>query len=98
MTIVAVTYRYTDDVARRDGVLPQHRDWLRRFADQGVLLVSGPYGPDEPRGALLLFRAEKAQVRALLEKDPFAVAGVIARTEIAVWEPVIGSVLAAVRS
>ncbi|MFF7190345.1 YciI family protein [Streptomyces sp. NPDC008222] len=98
MTVVAVTYRYTDDVARRDRVLPEHRDWLRGLADQGVLLVSGPYGPDEPRGALLLFRADKAQVRALMEKDPFAaVGGVIAETEIAVWEPVIGFVLAAVR-
>ncbi|MFI6357229.1 YciI family protein [Streptomyces sp. NPDC050743] len=46
MTIVAVTYRYTDDVARRDRVLPEHRDWLHALADQGVLLLSGPYGPD----------------------------------------------------
>ena len=52
--------------------------------------MSGPYGPAEPRGALLLFRAEKAQVTGLLEKDPFRANGVIATTEIAAWEPVIG--------
>jgi hypothetical protein len=62
MTIVAVTYRYTDDVAARDRVLPEDRDYSGRPADQGLLLVSGLYGPNEPRGALLLFRAEKAQV------------------------------------
>ena len=98
MTIIAVTYRYTDDVAARDRVLPEHRDFLRELADQGLLLVSGPYGPDEPRGALLLFRAEKAQVNALIENDPFKANGVIATTEIAAWEPVIGPVVAALRN
>jgi uncharacterized protein YciI len=97
MTIVAVTYRYTDDVAARDRLLPEHRDYLRGLADQGLLLVAGPYGPDEPRGALLLFRADKAQVNALIEKDPFTTSGVIAKTEIAAWEPVIGPLVAAIR-
>ena len=96
MTIIAVTYRYTDDVAARDRILAEHRDFLRALAEQGLLLVSGPYGPDEPRGALLLFRAEKAQVTGLLEKDPFRANGVIATTEIAAWEPVIGPLLAAI--
>jgi uncharacterized protein len=97
MTIIAVTYRYTDNAAARDRVLPEHRDYLRGLADQGLLLVSGPYGPDEPRGALLLFRAEKARVNELLDKDPFKTNGVIATTEIAAWEPVIGPVVAALR-
>jgi uncharacterized protein len=97
MTIVAVTYRYTDDVATRDRLLPEHRDYLRGLADQGLLLVAGPYGPDERRGALLLFRANKAQVNALIEKDPFTTSGVIAETEIATWEPVIGPLVAAIR-
>jgi uncharacterized protein len=97
MTIVAVTYRYTDDVATRDRVLPEHRDYLRGLAEQGLLLVAGPYGPDEPRGALLLFRADKAQVDALIEKDPFTASGVIATTEIAAWEPLIGPRVAAIQ-
>jgi uncharacterized protein YciI len=97
MPIIAVTYRYTDDVAARDRILPEHRDYLRRLADQGLLLVSGPYGPNEPRGALLLFRAGKDQVTGLIEKDPFRANGVIATTEIAAWEPVIGPVVAALR-
>ena len=60
MTIFAVTYRYTDDVTTRDDIRTQHRDYLRGLADQGRLLVSGPYGPDDPAGALLLFSAEIA--------------------------------------
>jgi uncharacterized protein YciI len=97
MTIVAVTYRYTDDVAARDRILPEHRRYLRGLADQGLLLVAGPYRLGEPRGALLLFRADKAQVNALIEKDPFTAGGVLASTEIVAWEPVIGPVVAALQ-
>ncbi|GAA5128132.1 YciI family protein [Pseudonocardia adelaidensis] len=91
MTIYAVTYRYSDDVATRDRVRPEHREYLRGLADQGLLLLSGPFGPEEPAGGLLILRAEdKAAVGALIEKDPFTVSGVIVSSEIAEWEPVIG--------
>ena len=94
MTIFAVTYKYSDDVATRDALRTEHRDYLRGLADQGHLLVSGPFGPDGPAGALLLFRADdKAHVDALVEKDPFTPSGVIAQTDIAEWEPVIGPLL-----
>ncbi len=96
MSIVAVTYRYTDDVAGRDRVLPAHREYLHGLTAQGVLLASGPYGPDEPRGALLLFSADKSTVIALIDNDPFTSSGVIAKTEITVWEPVIGPLLTAI--
>ena len=98
MTVVAVTYRYTDDVAARDRVLPEHREYLRGLADQGVLLLSGPYGPGEPRGALLLFRADKARVATLLANDPFRTSGVLATTEVTEWEPVIGPLLPAMQA
>ena len=94
MTIFAVTYRYSDDVATRDALRTEHRDYLRGLADQGLLLVSGPFGPDEAPGALLLFRADdKAHVDALVEKDPFTPSGVIAQTDTTEWEPVIGPLL-----
>jgi uncharacterized protein YciI len=91
MTIYAVTYRYSDDVATRDRVRPEHREYLRGLADQGHLLLSGPFGPDEPAGALLIFRAAgRAEIGALLEKDPFAATGVVASSEVAEWEPLLG--------
>jgi uncharacterized protein YciI len=97
MTIYAVTYRYSDDVATRDRVRPEHREYLRGLADRGTLLLSGPYGPDEPAGALLIFRAEdKAEVAALLEKDPFATTGVIVSSETAEWDPVLGPLRSAI--
>ena len=56
--------------------------------------MSGPFGPDEAPGALLLFRADdKAQVYALVAGDPFTPSQVIAETVIAEWEPVIGPLL-----
>jgi uncharacterized protein len=96
MTIFAVTYRYSDDVATRAALRTEHRDYLRSLADQGLLLVSGPFGPDEPAGALLLFRADdRAHVDALISKDPFTTSGVIADVTAAEWEPVIGPLLSA---
>jgi uncharacterized protein YciI len=97
MPVFAVTYRYTDDTTTRDAVRPVHREYLRALADRGALLLSGPYGPDEPAGALLLFRAEdKAQVKALIDDDPFTAAGVISTAGIAHWDPVIGPLLASI--
>src|SRR4051812_17583433 len=96
MPTFAVTYPYTDDVATRDSVHTEHRDYLRRLAEQGLLLLSGPYGAGEAPGALLLFRADgKAQVTALVRNDPFSARGVVAETRAAEWEPVIGPLLAA---
>jgi uncharacterized protein len=97
MTIFAVTYRYSEDVATRDALRTEHRDYLRGLANQGLLLVSGPFGPAEPAGALLLFRTDdRAHVDALIAKDPFTTNGVIADTTAAEWEPVIGPLLPAV--
>ena len=97
MPIFAVTYRYTDDVATRDSVRTEHRDYLRRLAEQGLLLLSGPYGAGEAPGALLLFRADgKAQVTTLVRNDPFSARSVIAETRTVEWEPVIGPLLAEV--
>jgi uncharacterized protein YciI len=91
MTIYAVTYRYSDDATTRDRVRPEHREYLRGLADRGLLLLSGPFGPDEPAGALLIFRAaDKAEVSALVEKDPFTISEVITSVEVEEWEPVIG--------
>jgi uncharacterized protein YciI len=97
MTIYAVTYRYSDDVATRDRVRPEHREYLRGLADRGLMLLSGLFGPDEPAGAPLVFRAEdKAEVAALIEKDPFTITGVITSSETAEWSPVIGPLVSGI--
>ena len=91
MTVFAVTYRYTNDVATRDTFRTEHRDYLRGLADQNILLVSGPFGATEQPGALLLFRAtSKAEVEAHVRADPFTTEGVIGNFTVLEWEPVVG--------
>jgi uncharacterized protein YciI len=94
--IYAVTYRYTDDVAARDALRAEHRDYLRGLAEEGALLVSGPFGPEEPAGALLLFRANaRDDVDQWIAADPFSVRGIIAQASTSEWEPVLGALLPA---
>ncbi|WP_077489166.1 YciI family protein [Sinomonas mesophila] len=90
MTVFAVEYRYATGVPDRlDEVRPAHRAWLRERAEEGLLLASGPY--EGGASALLIFRAEdRAALDALLAKDPFAQAGLIAETGATVWNPIIG--------
>ncbi|WP_182113808.1 MULTISPECIES: YciI family protein [unclassified Actinotalea] len=97
MTVFAVLYTYDDQVADRDRVRPEHRRFLADLYAAGRLLASGPFtGPTEgsdhePDGALLLVRADDASaVRALLDPDPFAVAGLVAARDVRPWQPVFG--------
>lgn len=90
MSFYAVHYAYSSDSAALDELRPKHREFLRSLADSGSLRASGPYVGREP-AALLLFRAESAQaVRDLLAGDPFQGAGLVERTEVSEWNPVIG--------
>ncbi|KQS63626.1 YciI family protein [Modestobacter sp. Leaf380] len=94
--IFAVTYRYTDDTETRDAVRAEHRDHLRALAADGKLLISGPFAPGEPAGALLLFRAEtRDEVAGWIAADPFSVRGVVAESTTTEYLPVLGSLLPA---
>lgn len=92
MAVYAVTYTYVEDSdAARDEHRPAHREYLNVLSGQGVNLASGPFGTDGAPGALLLFRAGSAEeVRALVDKDPFLLEGVVADVEIREWTVVLG--------
>ncbi|WP_273651195.1 YciI family protein [Cellulomonas fimi] len=90
MPTYAVTYTYDERTDVRDRVRPEHRDYLRSLADDGLLLGSGPFTEGEP-GALLVFRADdRAALDALLDADPFAREGIVAATAVRTWDVVIG--------
>jgi uncharacterized protein len=92
MPVFAVTYRYTDDDETRSAVRPTHREFLRGLAEKGALLLSGPYAPTEPAGALLLFRgSSKDEVLGLTEQDPFRLQGMVAEVSAIEWLPVTGA-------
>lgn len=89
MSIFAVSYTYTDDVATRDEVRPSHRDFLRGLNADGVVRASGPV--DGGIGALVVLEAESAEAAlTILDADPFALRGVIAERSAHQWDVVIG--------
>ena len=89
MSIFAVSYTYTDDVATRDEVRPGHRDFLRGLNADGVVRASGPV--DGGIGALVIVEAESAEAALrILDADPFALRGVIAERSVRQWDVVIG--------
>lgn len=94
MTVFAVQYTYTTDVALRDEHRPAHRAFLRPLAEQGVLLLSGPFQPREGQadGALLLVQGSSSDdVVAALSADPFQEQGVVAHLTVQEWTPVMGA-------
>lgn len=89
MSIYAVSYTYSDDVATRDEVRPSHRDFLRGLNAEGVVRASGPV--DGGVGALVVLEAESAEYALrILDADPFQVRGVIAERSVRQWDVVIG--------
>jgi uncharacterized protein YciI len=89
MSIYAVSYTYSDDVATRDEVRPSHRDFLRGLNAEGVVRASGPV--DGGVGALVIVEAESADdALRILDVDPFQVRGVIAERGVRRWDVVIG--------
>lgn len=98
-TTFAVIYSYTDDTELREATRPSHREYLNGLADQGALLVAGAWAPSEAPGGLLVFRAaDKAAVQAIVDKDPYSTAGVVANADIREWAPPLGPVATALTS
>ena len=87
----ALMYSYTPDVALQDATRPAHLAHLRRLVDDGRLVASGPWGPGDARGGLLVFRAnDRAAVQAIVDRDPFMTQGVVATCDLREWVPLLG--------
>lgn len=89
MGIFAVTYSYVAKPEALNALRPIHREFLSELFDLGILLASGPFVGSE--GALLIIQAEDLNsVSALLDQDPFDIAGYIGERVITEWNPVFG--------
>lgn len=92
MSFFAVRYTYIDDQDRIAAVRPDHREFLRSLVEAGSLRASGPFVDVSPPAALLIFAAaSEAEVRDLLDSDPFGQQGIVASVEVTQWDPVIGA-------
>lgn len=86
-----VTYFYSPDVVLQDATRPAHLAHLRSLVDDGMLIASGPWGPDDARGGLLVFHAnDRMAVQAIVDRDPFTTEGVVATCDIREWVPLLG--------
>lgn len=94
MSLYAVHYSYSDDTAARDEHRPAHRQFLSSLAEEGVVLLSGPYAavPDAPDAAMLIVRGDSAaELVELLREDPFQQQGLVEQVAVREWTPVLGS-------
>jgi uncharacterized protein YciI len=89
MSTFAVTYTFSAAPEEVNQIRPTHREWLAEQLAEGALLASGPM-VDRP-AALLIFKADSIeQLNALLDQDPYEIAGVIGERTIEAWNPVFG--------
>lgn len=71
--------------------LRAHAAYLDDLVARGVLKAAGPLkGTPKCMGFLIFSAAGEADVRALVEADPFAVHGVNESVSITPWDPVFG--------
>jgi uncharacterized protein YciI len=89
MPIFVVDYQYGAPANQLDEIRPIHRAWVAELHQQGVLLAAGPMVANPE--ALLIFKAESAaELSALLDHDPFDIAGFIESRSIKQWNQVFG--------
>lgn len=93
MGTFAVTYAYSAATsAGRDTHRPRHVEFLQEQFDGGWLVKSGPFGPGEDPGALLIIEADsKADAEALMDQDPFYLNGLVEQRSIRQWNVVFGA-------
>lgn len=93
MGTFAVTYSYSAATsAGRDAHRPRHVEFLQEQFDGGRLVKSGPFGPGEDPGALLIIEADsKADAEALMDRDPFYLNGLVEQRSIRQWNVVFGA-------
>ncbi|MFM5903599.1 MAG: YciI family protein [Microbacteriaceae bacterium] len=89
MAVFAVTYTYDASPDQLSAIRPTHREFLAELLNKGVLLASGPMV--DLAAALLVVKADSVdEVAAILDADPFEIAGFIGERTIAQWNPVFG--------
>jgi uncharacterized protein len=90
MPMFLVTYAHPDDTGWQAHIMA-HVAWLQEQVKAGSVIASGPMPGEADRAALLIMAApNEAQLRALIETDPFAKAGLIANLTVRNWDPIFG--------
>ncbi|GAB4224043.1 MAG: YciI family protein [Gammaproteobacteria bacterium] len=67
MLIIELTYK--KPLAELDSVLQEHRSFLQRYYDKGILVASGPQIPRT--GGIIIALTDETTMRTILKEDPF---------------------------
>lgn len=87
MAYFVLEYRYGDMDARAR-VRPEHLAYMSMLNVEGKVVMAGPVG--DGSGAMVVFRAdEEAEVRRLVDADPYTAEGVSAGATIRLWNVVV---------
>lgn len=90
MKYFAATYTYGEQ-SLVDDTRPAHREFISSQLSLGRIVGSGPYSGGEQ--ALIILQlpdtATEADAAAVLDGDPYTVAGALAAREIREWNPVM---------
>jgi uncharacterized protein YciI len=89
MSVFVVTYTYGNDPIELNQIRPDHRVWLGQQFEAKSLLASGPM-VDRQAGLLIWESNSIEELNALLDQDPFEIAGMIAERTIEEWNPIFG--------
>lgn len=91
MTLFVVTYSHPDAEGWQKHVAA-HVAYLRELLAQGVLRASGPVEGGPHRAALLIIAADNIDaLEAIVDRDPFALHGLIDDMEVRQWDPIFGA-------
>jgi len=90
-TSYIVTSVYHNEPALQDEIRPRHLAYLHALVESGLLVASGPWGPEEEPGGIWLIRADtKTEAQAMVDADPFMSHGLVASVQIRAWKPLLG--------
>jgi uncharacterized protein YciI len=89
MTFFTVETRYITDRDRLLAVRPRHREYLSGLADAGTVLAGGPFA-DDSAGFAVYRVADEAELKPLLERDPYTTEGIAAERVVREWKITLG--------
>ena len=91
MPFYTVTMTHPDGEGWGKQVGP-HVDYLKDLVRQGVLKASGPLkGTPKRTGFLIFSAANREEVEAFVQGDPFAIHDLIETLSIIEWDPLFGT-------
>lgn len=90
MAFFTVVWKYTDDTQLIDEARGPHGAYLKELIAAGSLRIAGPL--EDGTGGILVFEAaDQAELKPLLDGDPYVSGGVVVDTQIYPFKPVLGA-------